>query len=212
MRAVVISAGQIADYTRVRAHLGTPDLVICADGGVRHALALDLKPDLVVGDFDSAGAELISKVAADGVPTRRVPVEKDQTDTELALREALQRGADELLLLGATGDRLDHTLANLLLLPGIPANVTVTVVDAKNVIRLLRPGGRMTLQGHPGEYLSLLPLSPEATGVVVEGVKWPLDGAVLRWGESLGISNQFVETEAFVAVRTGHLLVIQAWD
>lgn len=212
MRAVVLSAGQIADYDRVRALLGDPDLVICADGGIRHALSLGLTPHLALGDFDSAGPELVAAVEAQGVPVQRVPVEKDQTDTHIALEEAVRRGAREVLLVGGTGDRLDHTLSNLLLLPGLPSSVDVAVVDAKNIIRVLRPGGRMTVTGSPGAYLSLLPLSPEVKGVVVEGVKWPLDGATLRWGESLGVSNQLLDGEAFVAAREGYMLVIQAWD
>lgn len=212
MRAVVFAAGQVHDYPRVRRLIGAPDLVLCADGGIRHALALGLTPDLLLGDFDSAAPELLAEAEARGVPVHRVPVEKDQTDTHLALEEALARGATEVLLVGAIGDRLDHTVANLLLLPGMPGNVPVTVLDAKNVVRLLRPGGRLTVTGEPGEFLSLLPLSPEAKGVVVEGVKWPLDGATLRWGQSLGISNQLADAEAFVAVREGYLLVISSWD
>jgi thiamine pyrophosphokinase len=209
---VILSAGQIADYGRVRAHIGAPDLVICADGGVRHARELGLVPTLIIGDFDSAGSELIAAEATRGVPVERVPVEKDETDTHLALAAALSRGARQILLVGATGDRLDHTFANLLLLAGVPANVDASMVDAKNVIRLLRPGGRMMVPASPASYLSLLPLSPEVKGVVAEGVKWPLDGATLRWGTSLGVSNQVVESEAFIAVREGYLAVIQAWD
>lgn len=210
MRAIVLSAGQIADYERVRPFLAGADLVICADGGIRHAEALGLTPDLLLGDFDSAGEEWVARAAARGVPVERVPVEKDQTDTHLALDEAVRRGAREILLVGGTGDRLDHTYSNMLLLPGV--NAEVTIVDAKNVVRLLRPGGRLTLAGAPGDYVSLLPLTPEAKGVVFEGVKWPLDGATLKWGQSLGVSNQLVEPEAFVAVREGYLLVMQAWD
>ncbi|HYF91915.1 MAG TPA: thiamine diphosphokinase [Symbiobacteriaceae bacterium] len=212
MKAVVLAAGQIADYDRVRPFVGTPDLVICADGGIRHAAALGLSPALILGDFDSAGTELIENAAARGIPVERVPVEKDETDTHLAMTEAVRRGADEIVLVGGTGDRLDHTFSNMLLLPGMPTRVSVSVVDAKNVIRLLRPGGRMTVRDIAGSYLSLLPLSPEAKGVVAEGVKWPLDGATLRWGQSLGVSNQIVDEEAFIAVREGFLLVIQARD
>lgn len=210
MKAVVLSAGQIADYARVQPYIGTPDLVICADGGIRHAQALGLTPDLLLGDFDSAGEEAVAEAAARGIAVERVPVEKDQTDTHIALLTAVQRGASEVLLLGGTGDRLDHTFSNLLLLPGVDA--AVTVVDARNVIRLLRPGGRMTVTGAPGDFISLLPLTPEAKGVVIEGVHWPLDHATLRWGQSLGVSNRLEGTEAFVAVREGYILVIQAWD
>ena len=212
MRAVIFAAGQVHDYPRVAEAIGTPDLVICADGGVRHAIHLNLTPNLVIGDFDSIAPGLLLAMEQQGLPIQRVPVEKDQTDSHLAVDEAVRRGADEIVLVGASGDRLDHTVSNLLLLPGIPASVTVTLVDAKNVVRLLRPGGRLLVTGEPGDYLSLLPLSPKVEGVTAEGVKWPLDAATLRWGESLGVSNQITHTEAFVAVREGYLLVISARD
>ncbi|MDB4893783.1 MAG: thiamine pyrophosphokinae [Firmicutes bacterium] len=212
MRAVVFCAGMVEDYVRIRSFLGAPDLVICADGGIRHAFALGLRPALVLGDFDSAGQALAAEMESQGIPVQRVPVEKDQTDSQLALEEAIRRGADEILLVGATGGRLDHTVANLLLLPGLPASTTVSIVDSHNLVRLLRPGGRLTVPALPGSYLSLLPLSPEVKGVVAEGVKWPLDGVTLRWGESLGVSNQILADEAFLAIREGYLLVIQAWD
>lgn len=212
MKAVIFAAGPIHEYTMVRGHIGAPDLVICADGGVRHAMVLGLKPDLVMGDFDSAGAALLAEITAQNIPVEKVPAEKDQTDTHLAVLEAVRRGASEIILVGATGGRLDHTLSNLLLLPRLPAQVQVSVVDDKNVLRLLGPGGRITVAVEPGDYLSLLPLSPEVKGVVAEGVKWPLDGATLRWGESVGVSNILVEAEAFVAVREGYLLVIQSRD
>lgn len=202
----------VEDYVRIRSFLGAPDLVICADGGIRHAFALGLRPALVLGDFDSAGQALAAEMESQGIPVQRVPVEKDQTDSQLALEEAIRRGADEILLVGATGGRLDHTVANLLLLPGLPASTTVSIVDSHNLVRLLRPGGRLTVPALPGSYLSLLPLSPEVKGVVAEGVKWPLDGVTLRWGESLGVSNQILADEAFLAIREGYLLVIQAWD
>lgn len=212
MRAVIFSAGQVQDYGRVRSLLGTADLVLCADGGIRHALALGLTPHLVLGDFDSAAPALMEEVASRGIPVHRVSVEKDETDTHLAVEEAVRRGADEILLVGGSGDRLDHTISNLLLMPGLPDGVNLILVDAKNVVRVLRPGGRLSVQGAPGDYLSLLPLSPQVKGVVAEGVKWPLDGETLRWGMSLGVSNQLEGPEAFVAVREGYLLVISAWD
>lgn len=212
MRAVVFAAGQVADYGRIGQAVGVPDLVICADGGVRHAFALGLTPDLVIGDLDSAGPVLAAEVQARGIPIRRMPVEKDQTDTHLAVEEALARGAGEILLVGATGSRLDHTLSNLLLLPVISRRADVTILDSSNIIQVLRPGVRLRVQAVPGSYLSLVPLTPEVTGVEVQGVKWPLHDATLRWGESLGVSNVILGEAAEVAVQQGCLLVIQAWD
>lgn len=163
-----------------------------------------------MGDFDSADPATLSALVHRGTPVVRVPVEKDQTDTHLALEEAVRRGATEIILVGGTGSRLDHTLANVLLLPGVP--VPVTMVDGKNIARLLRSGQSLTVAGAAGNLLSLLPLTPEATGVVARQVKWPLENATLRWGESLGVSNQMTGSEAFVAVGGGCLLVVQAWD
>lgn len=210
MRVVVFAAGQVHDYDRVRQQLGSPDLVICADGGIRHALRLGLTPDLLLGDFDSAEPAALASLIEAGAPVLRVPVEKDQTDSHLALDEALRRGAGEIFLVGGTGSRLDHSLANVLLLPGLP--VPVTMVDGKNLARLLQSGQSTRVAGAAGDFLSLIPLTPEVTGVVVRQVKWPLENATLRWGESLGISNQLAGPEAFVAVGEGTLLMVQAWD
>ncbi len=210
MKVVVLAAGTVHAYDRVRRLVGEPDLVICADGGIRHAEPLGLRPGLILGDFDSADLTMLTALQAEGIPVQRVPVEKDQTDTQLALNEAVRRGAAEILLVGGAGSRLDHTLANLLLLPGY--TVPITMADGKNVARLLRPGMEMAVHGQPGDYLSLLPLTPVAAGVTVSGVKWPLAQATLRWGESLGVSNQLAGSRAAVSVDDGLLLVIQAWD
>jgi thiamine pyrophosphokinase len=212
LNAVIFGSGAIDEWGRIRSLIGAPDLVLCADGGVRHAIALGLTPDLVLGDFDSAGPAALTELAARGIPVHKVPREKDETDTELAILEAIRRGATEITLVGMTGGRIDHTLTNLLLLPGIPRSVAVRIIDASAVIRLIRPGGRLTLPAEENAYLSLIPLSPEVRGVVAEGVQWPLDSETLRWGQSRGVSNRITAPEAFLTVREGYLLVIQSWE
>jgi thiamine pyrophosphokinase len=181
-------------------------------GSGAHAMALGLTPDLVLGDFDSAGPAALAELAARGIPVHKVPTEKDETDTELAILEAIRRGATAITLVGMTGGRIDHTLTNLLLLPGIPGNVEVRIIDASAVIRLIRPGEQLSLPAEENAYLSLLPLSPEVRGIVAEGVQWPLDGETLRWGQSRGVSNRITAPEAFLTVREGYLLVIQSWE
>lgn len=212
MRVVILAAGAVYDPDTVRTQLGCPDFVICADGGVRHALMLGLTPDLVLGDFDSVDPALLEEIRAQAISVQRFPVEKDQTDTHLALDEALRRGATEILLVGATGERLDHVMANVLLLPTLPPGVDLCIADGKNLIRLLRPGERIVVRGNLGDILSLLPLSPLVEGVVAEGVRWPLYGASLRWGESLGVSNQLTAPEASIATTAGYLLVMTSRD
>lgn len=212
MRALIFSGGQIADYDAVRPYLSPADLVVAADSGARHALALGLVPDLAVGDFDSGGPELLAQLRSMAVPVQTMPREKDLTDTHLAVRAALERGATELVLLGATGDRLDHTIANLLLLPGLPGGVSAIMVDSKNVIHLLAGPGRLQLAGRAGDFVSLLPLSPRVDGISTDGLKYALTDASLVWGESVGTSNEMVGPAAGVAAAAGHLLVIQSRD
>lgn len=212
MKAVILAAGPIADDRRVQAVLGAPDLVICADGGARHAARLGLKPDVIVGDFDSAPPGTAGALERQGVTVVRLPTDKDWTDTEMAVQTALERGATRLLLVGCTGERLDHTLTNLQILGALPPGVVATLVDGHNIIQLVRPGDRLEVDGLPGELISLVPASPVVTGVTIAGVKWPLMGAELRWGVSLGVSNQFCEPRATVSVETGYLFVIKAWD
>lgn len=211
-RAVLFASGPIADYGWARGLLSADDFIAVADGGLRHAQALGLTPDLAVGDFDSAGLAARDALLAAGVPVITAPCEKDQTDTHLALDELLTRGAEEIWLLGASGGRLDHTLANLLLLPGVPPGVRVVLADEHGELHLLRDGQVIQFAGRPGWFLSLLPLSPVCTGVKVSGVKWPLAGASLTWGSSLGVSNQITAADAEVSVEQGTLLAILARD
>lgn len=210
IRAAVFAAGQVHRLARVRRLVGRPDLVICADAGLRHARALGLKPDLLVGDFDSLPSGLLDAARTEGVPILQVPVEKDLTDSQLALEEALRRGADDVILVGGSGTRLDHTLANVLMLPFSPVPITMT--DGRSISRILRGGESLEVPYESGAFLSLVPLSPAAAGVTVTGVHWPLDRATLRWGETLGISNRIVDQTARVSVEEGYLLVVQAWD
>jgi len=212
LRAIIFCGGPIGDLEAIRPYTQPADLIVAADAGARHALALGLIPHLAVGDFDSGGPDLWAELRRLGVAVQTVPAEKDETDSHLAVRAALARGAGELVLLGATGGRLDHTLANILLLPGLPPGVTALIADAQNELRLLQGPGRLDLQGAPGGYLSLLPLSPRVTGVSTAGLKYPLHAADLVWGQSLGASNQFLGTAAAVSVTGGALLVIRARD
>jgi thiamine pyrophosphokinase len=183
------------------------DLVVAADGGANLCVAWDWPVHLVVGDMDSVDDEVASRLSRSGVPMHRFPVEKDETDLEIALRTALERGAGEVIIAGALGARIDHTLGNLALL-ALPelAGVRACIVDGGQTIWLVRK--RLTVWGQPGDTLSLIPFGGDACGVTVAGVHWPLEGADLPLGPSLSISNRLEEGQAEIAVRQGALLAI----
>jgi thiamine pyrophosphokinase len=195
--------------------LGTTDadgrLVIAADGGLLKAQAAGLSPDVVVGDFDSVPAGAVEAAQANGVEVLRYPAAKDESDTELAVREAIRRGATEIEIAGALGGhRIDHTLANLLLLGAPDIESTLVIVDGPVTVRAIGQRGAETLEvsGAAGDLVSLLPLSEEVLGVTTAGLAYALKDATLRQGPTLGLSNELTGKTAKVAVERGRLAVI----
>jgi thiamine pyrophosphokinase len=186
------------------------DLLIAADGGARHAGPLGRRIDRWVGDADSIGEDGLARLAAAGVLVERHPVDKDETDAELAVRAAAASGARRLTILGALrGDRIDHELGNLWLLamPELRGIETV-ILDATARIRLAGPG-RIDLAGRVGDLVSLLPFGGDAVGVTTRGLRYPLRDEPLVAGPARGISNVREAEDASVAVRSGRILVIE---
>jgi thiamine pyrophosphokinase len=189
------------------------DLVVAADGGAGHARALGVAIDAWVGDGDSVDPDTVAGLEAAGVAVHRSSPDKDETDTELAIHAALDRGATAIVLLGATGGpRLDHELANLALLatPRL-AGVPTTIYTDRARIRLLRDDGArsLSLDGRVGDLVSLLPLGAPVEGVRTVGLRYPLDDEALPLGTPRGVSNVIRGAGASVTIRTGLLLVIE---
>lgn len=213
MRALIVASGPIADYAALGSRIAPADLVLLADGGIRHALALGLTPTHVFGDFDSASDDELATARRLGWPMTRLPREKDKTDTELAVDYALEHGATELLIIGALGGRLDHSLANLMLLPNLAQRgVRASVIDDRNEAWALIGPGAAVVAGGGAKYLSVVPLSSQVHGVTLRGVKFPLTEATLTLGGTLSVSNEFAAAEASVTIGDGIVLVIRSDD
>lgn len=185
-------------------------LVVAADSGLDHALALGLAVDVVVGDLDSVSAAGLEAAAAAGTRVERFPEAKDATDLELALDRAVAAGARRVVVLGPDGGRLDHVLATATLLAA-PRYAAVAVEARLGPARLavVRPGARATLTGRPGELVTLLPVHGPAAGVVTEDLLYPLRDEDLPPGSSRGVSNEMVGETAAVSLRAGVLLAVQ---
>ena len=208
MKAFVVAGGDaVADDAAL---LADADLVIAADSGAHWLDAQGRRPDRVVGDMDSVAPALLERLAADGVIIERHPVEKDASDLELAVGRAVDLGATEVVILGALGGRLDHEVANLLLLAR-PAwrGVGLSVVRGNATARLLLAGDRLRLEGALGDLVTLLPLGGDATDVRTDGLRYPLGGEALKVGSSLGLSNVVIHSPAGVSLGGGTLLVIE---
>jgi thiamine pyrophosphokinase len=203
---LVFAGGDPPARTALR-DLPAADLVIAADSGLAHARAVGVAVDVVVGDLDSVdGADLDAAVAA-GAVVERHPTDKDATDLELALLAARDRGAGEIVVVGGHGGRLDHFLANALLL-GAPdlAGVHVCARLGDATVTVVRD--RAELAGSPGALCSLLPVGGPAEGVRTERLRFPLERETLFPGSTRGVSNEFLATTATVTLERGVLLAV----
>ena len=212
MRAVIAVNGKVDDYTELAELLRPDDYLIGADGGTLHLLAVDRRPDVVVGDLDSLPSETVASLVAANVPVERHKPDKDQTDLELALERALEDGATEIVLVGALGGRLDQTLANLLIVAQRDWPVPVRVVEGDQVAEVLRGPARLTLHGPAGSTVSAIPLSAAVTGITYTGLQYPLHDATLRFGSTRGVSNVLAAAPASITIDVGILLVIHSRD
>jgi thiamine pyrophosphokinase len=206
------------------------DRVIAVDLGASHARSWGWPVHLVIGDLDSLAQEDAAALAAVGIPMLVAPSAKDETDLELGLAQAIDEGAQDIIVCAALGGRTDHWLANILLLtrPDLfgrrimiaDGPQTVRVLhrddactdlaresDADRVEKMVSEAG-VTLRGQPGDLLSLLPLGGDAAGVTTEGLLYPLRDACLLMGRARGVSNEFVADVARVWVRQGSLLIV----
>lgn len=222
MKAIVLADGDAPDRTELdEAWPGWADgtdVVIAADGGARHAPGLCLTVDAWVGDGDSIAADALDALAAAGVTIHRSAAAKDESDTELAVLEALTHGPTEIVIVGALGGRrFDHALANvgLLAMPQL-AGTAMALLDGRTRIRLLTAPDeagapvRMALPGRVDDLVSLLPYGEGVMGVTTDGLAYPLADEPLPPGPARGLSNVRVAPDAAVTVRSGRLLVVES--
>ena len=215
MRCLIVTGGTIEeDFSCQYIKKYEWDYIICADAGMRFCHEAEITPDLILGDFDSVDEESYEyfKIVC---PERmeRFPTHKDETDTELALLRAIEAGADAITMIGATGTRLDHVMGNIQMLKlALDRQVSCQIVDAHNRIRMVQ--GEVTLKKADqfGKYVSLLPFTPEVTGITLKGFAYEVDDFTLVSGIARGVSNELEAETATITCKDGILLVIESRD
>lgn len=209
MRAIIFANGIIEPDHLAHPDLLQGDLFIAADGGMRNCLLYGIQPDIVIGDLDSISEEEKKLLSSASTHFIIYPQDKDQTDLELALDYAVQNGADEALLLGLLGGRLDQTIANLLLLSRDNYSSLKLIVSAPpDTAHLLREQDELNIEAQIGDLISLIPLSMEVYGVTTYGLHWKLNNAKLDFGSTLSISNEMIASRISIKIDGGKLLVI----
>ena len=200
---IVVAGGSVSR----RRPLPEAEFVIAADSGLDRAEELGLRVDLVVGDFDSVRTETLAAAAARGVAIERFAAAKDKTDLELALDRALDRRSTRVLLLAVEGGRVDHAIANVLLLANDRyAGIEIDAWTDDATISVVR--GRRQFAWNVGDTVSLLAVGPTARGVKTQGLTYPLNDEVLTLGSSRGVSNVVADDSVVIELDSGVLLVI----
>ena len=206
-RIIIFANGELPDPKKARSLIADNDYILCADGGTRHARALDLKPDLIIGDLDSAAPLLLQRYKEDGVKVEAYSQDKNETDLELAIQRAIELNPTQIVIVAALGGRLDQTLANIALLADLRLSAfDVRLDDGVEEIFLCRDHSEV--HGRSGDIVSLIPWHGAVSEVQTKKLKWPLRKEMLYPDKTRGVSNEMINDTAFVSIGSGLLLVV----
>ncbi len=206
----IISGGELGDpsFFKEQVAMVAPAAVICADGGARYMEIVGLTPTLIIGDMDSLDRLSQDRYESMGARIIRHPKGKNETDTELALREAFRLTPSEVWIWGALGHRIDHILANIsLLAQGIRNGIDVRLIDTWCEVFLV--ARRKVLDGEVGQTVSIFPFGGEVSGITLTGFEYPLTKALMEVGSPYGISNRLTERQGIIDVDAGILLAVR---
>lgn len=208
-KALVIGAGSISNPDNYKEILSGFDYVITADGGYDNAKILNLKPDLLVGDFDSISHKTMIDLP-EGLKIIKYPSEKDMSDMEIALDYLVENSFTHALIVGGIGTRLDHSISNIFTIFKYSSkNLKITIVDDKNIITDIKPQMRFEKDNY---FYSLIPISTEGIVVSLRGFYYDLIEQKIEFGSTLGVSNYIVEENSTIELHSGAGLLIKSID
>ncbi|WP_250278609.1 thiamine diphosphokinase [[Clostridium] colinum] len=209
MRALIIASGDIKNS--IQDILKPSDIIICCDGGSKYLFEEGIIPHYIIGDLDSSIPQIIQFFETKNVIFKKFDTKKDETDMELCIDFSISLGIDEIVILGGTGTRLDHTLTNInLLKKAEDANIKATIIDKNNQINIT--SSTVNIKGKKGDLLSLIPLTTTVEGISTTGLEYPLDNATMYIGKSLGVSNVMEDENVNISIKNGYLLIIKSID
>ena len=213
MKTLIITGGKI-NKNFIKKHLKTNkyDIIIAVDKGLEALNKLKVKPTYIVGDFDSVENKVLKKYERLNIKIKRLVPEKDLTDTQSALELAIELGAIEIIMIGAIGTRIDHTLANIhIMKEAIKRNINIKIINENNEIKIIDKSIKIKKDDNY-KYISIIPLTTKVTGITIKGMKYKLENYTLEIGNSLGISNEQISEEAEINITDGILIIIKSRD
>lgn len=207
-RVLIFADGESSHLGFYNDQLEEGDYIICADGGTNIACLAGIIPDIVMGDFDSINKEVVEDLKLSKTEFIEFSPEKDESDLELALLKAIEMKPEEVIIFGALGKRLDHLMANLMLLTiPLEAGIKCSILEKNYEVYLI--DDCIKINKGKGGFISLFPLTAVVEGIETQGLKYPLKNEDLYLGPSRGLSNELIEKEAIIKIKTGKLLIIK---
>lgn len=214
MNSLIVSGGNI-DITFFKEHINNNiyNNIIAVDKGLETLNKLNIIPNYIVGDLDSVDRNILKLYSNSNITFHKYQPEKDYTDTDIALKLAIELGSTHITIIGGTGTRIDHLLANIhILCFALDKYVMCQIIDTNNKIYLINSQIKLEKNKVFGKYISLIPLTSEITGLTLTGFKYSLHNYTLTIGKSLGISNEIIEDVANINLESGILIVIESKD
>lgn len=213
MNTLIVTGGK-TDKNFVKEHLNHNkyDIIIAVDKGLEIFDICGIKPQYIVGDFDSIDKNILIKYEKENLEIIRLNPEKDLTDTHSAIELAIKKGSTDITIIGAIGTRMDHTIANIHILKiALDKNIQIKIINENNEIRLINRDTEV-YKDNRYKYLSLIPLTTKVEGVTLKGLKYLLDNATLYIGDSIGVSNEQFDDIAEIKMKNGILILIRSID
>ncbi len=211
-KTLIVSGGEIdLEFLMNTLNEGVNN-IIAVDKGLEALNKINLSPNYIIGDFDSVRKEILEKYNRDDIKIIKLNPEKDYSDTHMALKLAIELKSNEVYIVGALGNRIDHAIANIhVMKEALDIGIKCKIIDKNNNIELITTGENQ-VQKTEYKYVSLIPLTTQVTGITLKGFKYPLVNAQLSIGHSIGVSNEIIKQKATIVIKEGILIQISSKD
>lgn len=211
MKALLILNGEKVNSTTILKLKDESDFILSADGGTDYCVELGIIPDLVIGDLDSISPKTLDILKKKEVPINVFPIKKDKTDSQLSIEYLMDKGAEEITIIGAIGSRIDHTLANILLLKTIKdKGIKGKIVHNNNIIYII--DDELILDKKNGYFVSIIPIESKGVLVSLKGFEYNLSKVKIDFASTLGVSNFVIDEKGYIKVHEGECLVVVSKD
>lgn len=213
MSTLIVTGGNVnTEFLKKILEENKFETIIAADKGLEALKKINVMPNYIIGDFDSVNKTTLNQYENKNIEITYLKPEKDFTDTHMAIKLAIEKRAKHITIIGATGTRMDHTLANIHALnEALQNNVPTEIINEHNRIMLINKKAKL-IKNTNYKYVSIIPLTTKITGVTLKGFKYNIENATINLGESIGVSNEQIEQEALIEIKEGIAILIYSKD